>query len=159
MTTSRLSSPRFNRPGEYSIVIASLGRMNRAVAARAAVRARSSISWVARSPMAHCAFDASQVPVAGGGCGGGVGPRSDGGVTEPIESEGDVTVPLPLLHAFVNHPARTRLVNAHPETRIVLSAVSGAGMRNDSFARVYQERRCRAAVVRRDGRGTEASRR
>jgi hypothetical protein len=33
MTTSRLSSPRFNLPGEYSIVIAWLGRMNRAVAA------------------------------------------------------------------------------------------------------------------------------
>jgi hypothetical protein len=130
MTTSRLSSPRFNLPGEYSIVIASLGRMNRAIAARAAVRARSSTSLVARSPMAHCAFDASQVPEAGGGCGGAVGLRSDGGVTEPIGSEGDATLPLWLLHAPANHPARTMLVNAYLETRIVLSAVAGAGRRN-----------------------------
>lgn len=80
--------------------------------------------------MAHCAFDASQAPEAGGGCGRGVGLRSDGGLTEPIGSEGDVTVPLPLLHALVNHPAKTKLVNTIPEIRIVLSAVAGAGMRN-----------------------------
>jgi hypothetical protein len=42
-------------------------------------------------------------------------------------------VPLRLLHALVNHPARTMLVNANPETRIVLSAVAGAGMRMKLF--------------------------
>ena len=49
-----------------------------------------------------------------------MGARSEGGVTEPIGSEGVVTVPLPLLHALVNHPARMIGVNTHPETRIVL---------------------------------------
>jgi hypothetical protein len=31
-----------------------------------------------------------------------------------------VTLPLPLLHALVNHPASTMPVNPNPETRIIL---------------------------------------
>jgi hypothetical protein len=76
-----------------------------------------------------------------------VGLRSGGGLTEPIGSEGDVTVPLPLLHALVNHPARTKLVNANPETRIVLSAGAGAGMRNDRSCRSLSGTSLSAAIV------------
>jgi hypothetical protein len=76
-----------------------------------------------------------------------VGPRSDGGVTEPIGSEGDVTVPLPLLHALANHPARTMLVKPNPETRIVLSAVAGVGTRDDSSCPSLSGTSLSAAVV------------
>ena len=82
--------------------------------------------------MAHCAFDASQVPEGGGGSGGGAGGRSEGGVTGPTGSEGVVIVPLPLLHAVVNQPARAMVVNADRETRIVLSAAAGAGIRSEN---------------------------
>jgi hypothetical protein len=97
--------------------------MKRATAACAALRARSSRSLLAGSPRAHCAFEASQLPEAGGGgCGTGAGPRSPlGRATDPIGSDGPAdegAVTLSVAHALVNSTAKEILVNRNPEARI-----------------------------------------
>jgi hypothetical protein len=105
------------------MVIASFGRRNRATFACAAFRARSSSSPLARCPIAHWAFAALQVPVAGW-------------PPDPLESDGpddgEVAVVLRLLHAPVNATMNTN-ATTDPFARIVLLQSPGGDKSNEHY--------------------------
>jgi hypothetical protein len=114
---------RFNRDPRNSIVMGSLGRRNRAWAASAATRARSSNSSLAALPMAKWAFVASQLSDAGGyGRGGDAGPRSAEPEEDPADV-GDVTPPSFPVHAIVDKVTVNTL--AIRTLRIIVMAFPG----------------------------------
>lgn len=106
------------------MVMGWLGRRNRAVAAPAAVRARSRSPSLAGWPIANRAFAASQVEdVGGGGGGGGTGPRvppPPSGALGVTTADGDVPDVSVLPQPTTTQLAASRTADRAARMRIVI---------------------------------------